>query len=361
MGAGASSRRQVKYAAGPALAAPKASSDAAVKRRQQVDFATDVEESLPLADFKSLSESPNATIRSMPGHVDLDVTRWHMKNCVQTDLCQAWAIRDAFDFDANDRKEVSKNVRLSSVGDGAHRNYGRTSRLYPVKINCDACGTFIQDRQGTKPFYFCWRCRRAKRSLLLCVSCYEAGAVSPPTMRASRRAWTIGIASNNSGEALAVLSGNLRTTERSKSVGVVSRIPSGIEEEGSRSYPMTKIISSEKSGFQVDIPSGTWKGEIEEKTMRSRSRRKATRELRFHAGGSLTGTCDEGCQVAGHFTFRGTAKGRGLYDVTWVETHAWGQLTVVAELSVASPLEAMIDGSFSASDGGKGLLGLTFP
>jgi len=80
-------------------------------------------------------------------------------------------IREAYPFDENNRKNVTKKkIASKEAGD-----WGKVSvyKLGPMQINCDMCGQFILDRQGTEPFYYCRRCRSRGRKLELCVNCFQ--------------------------------------------------------------------------------------------------------------------------------------------------------------------------------------------
>lgn len=96
-----------------------------------------------------------------------------------------------------------------------------------------------------------------------------------------------------------------------------------------------------------------WKGEIKE----GRSRRSVALSLTFNLGGSIVGSGgQERCTLEGSFH----SGGEKHYHVKWVEVYDWGRLEVTGQLFVKNLQDAHIEGDFSASDGGKGQLHLTF-
>uniref|UniRef100_A0A7S1WWG5 Uncharacterized protein n=1 Tax=Alexandrium catenella TaxID=2925 RepID=A0A7S1WWG5_ALECA len=324
------------------------------------------------------SGSPVVIQHSSPSSAsDHDGQKWHRIHCSDTDLCQAMCIRDAFGFTDNNKKEVSKKERVWSLGDGVRRDYGtcRVSRLYPARINCDLCATFIVDRAGEALFFFCWRCRRAGRSFQLCVDCHEGGAfgsagtrVNSLTRRSPRSTGVFTSAGQQSSTSLEsgvdpALFGRVPSLRRSPcntvtSLGTPAAAPTSSQSPAVSRSPslgsMQQLQLTSSHGLQLKgtIPSGTWKGEIKE----GRSRRTAKRELTFLSDGRLTGTGDEGCTLKGSFT-----NGPSHFRVNWVELYEWGQFKVSAQLSVSERAGAQLEGEFVASDGGSGLVVLRYP
>jgi len=286
---------------------------------------------------------------SMVGEAESDNARWHRTHCTCTDLCKAMTIRDAYDYNDSKKKEVSVglNVRRRSFGD-AHM---KVPVLYPPKIHCDTCGVFIVDRSREQPFYFCWRCRRAGRSLQLCTCCYEAGVFETRERWATQRAQRPG--TNGDDDALKLEEAEpVVSWGQVRSEGSVSDVSSlSIFSHGEASQRLsTQSTSPAYASLSVDVPSGRWTGEFEEK----RSRRCASRDLTFLASGKVMGSGSEGCTLQGFFS----AKRAGQYDVMWTESHAWGELTVRGEVSSVDPHDTYLRGDFAASDGGRGWLEL---
>jgi len=293
-----------------------------------------------------------------------DACAWHRAHCADTDLCCAVRIRDAYDFDDSKRKDVVKREQAGV------RNFGtvKISRLYPLKIYCDVCRTFIVDRSGEEAFYFCWRCRRAQRALALCTTCFERGALSSgPRRRTSRthsRHSTVArelpfdedMGSNGSSPT-AKASYSRNNSKHVTSALLNSTVGSGggaadarASSRGSTRHPTTVSVSQPLSTV---LPSGLWIGQFEELG----SRRAAQRTITFRKDGSLVGYGDDNCSFTGSF-----ASGLNSYHVKWVEIHEWGQLEVKADISVgAAEKEAQINGKFTACDGGKGSIHLRSP
>mmetsp|Transcript_86501 Transcript_86501/g.253184 ORF Transcript_86501/g.253184 Transcript_86501/m.253184 type:complete len:352 (+) Transcript_86501:58-1113(+) len=306
--------------------------------------------SVPLdqvGDLRQSSPARTSSRKTSTNIVSLEseaMQKWHKSHCSDTDFGSAVRIRDAFEFDASN-KEVSKRERVWSIGDGARRDYGtvKVARGYPSKIECDVCGIFIVDRNGENLFFFCWRCRRAGRSLRMCAGCYEDGALGDGPRQLPDQHGP-GVAATQSGGGRA---GSKQRSASVRSSQGALRSPGPKASRGS-----TGSSSPSAQTLSPGIPSGTWKGWI----MEGRNRRVIKRTLSFLMGGSIIGSGDEGCTVEG--SWRG---GVFYHHVKWVEMYEWGQLEVAVQLTVTTPTAAHLEGEFSASDGGKGMLDLTFP
>jgi len=368
MGNGKSTSKK-KYAASAPPAVGRRNSSRVAP--ELADLAEEDEDGGPLDSRLSAARSPRgsqayssedfrrSTLGPMQSDVDSSSLRWHSNHCVGTDLGRAMTIREAFDFDDSKKKEVSKKERVWSMGDGVRRDYGtiKVSRLYPPRVNCDVCGTFIVDRQGERAFYFCWRCRRAGRSFHICEACYDQGSLGTTPRSRGRPSRRMGHSVSDGGRLTPHGSTRRNSKESSNSF---SRRPS---RESSRSVSLGTsgdIASRVPSKASVNavatmdkaIPSGTWKGTFEE----GGNRRPAKRELSFVASGLIVGSGADGCSLEGFFNNRSG----GLYNVEWTETYEWGRIEVTAWLSLAPRQDAHIDGQFFASDGGKGRLDLRY-
>lgn len=293
--------------------------------------------------------------------------KWHRANCSDTDLRLVHSINEAYPFDESDRKVVSKKEKVyNPLGDGVRHDWGDVSVVnLQKKINCNICKSYILDRYETVPFYFCLRCRDAKKKekdgghhLELCLMCYNAGALST-----GHRDVAVSGPSTPSkgGLALGIPGGSPRASPRPSpranpglsTLGAIDQqrlAASRSPQPSPRGSPMpsprgTNIQQLAVTGVpHPSLPGGFWKGKVQE----GASSRPVSFKLYFDKSGAIAGSGPNECPLQGSLTGK---------KLKWLETHEWGTIVVSADIIE----DFQIRGKFQASDGGGGTITLKAP
>mmetsp|Transcript_66043 Transcript_66043/g.123184 ORF Transcript_66043/g.123184 Transcript_66043/m.123184 type:complete len:374 (-) Transcript_66043:80-1201(-) len=326
---------------------------------------------------------------------------WHKKNCTAAEMILVRTIREAYPFDENNKKAVTKKkIASKEAGD-----WGKVSvyKLGPFQINCDLCGRYILDRQGTEPFYYCRRCRSRGRKMELCMRCYQdfhgkgndgtgTNSTSPPTTPMGAAA------SEGSGASPTTPKGgsptspkknsnrfdeptsptgttglsppNARTPRMSSGRGMPPATPKGggggmmvptnsnVDTMGrvrsNRNDGMAPAPSDRNSSWAKSVAqrlTGSWKGTVVE----GGSSRAAKYEIKFLPDGTLSGSAAGFVFLSGTFTCSDGQHG----NFEWVEKHEWGTSTFTGTFAARPSNTCRLKGTFVMSDGGKGTFELS--
>lgn len=301
---------------------------------------------------------------------------WHKEHCSDADLCLAQNIQQAYPFDHNAKKQVSKKERL--YGADRRSNWGSVTvtRTGIRRLLCCACGTFIADRLSDTQFYYCRRCKGSKRRLDICLKCFERGALSASSRNGhqvqpfARGADMLSPASSGH---MSIKSEPGRTppgrssfsmqdtlsppAHRHRSLPVnptITKLPGAVSPRP-LTLPPTVIPkdSPSRGGANRSIPSGMWRGFITE----DGHCREAIRKLQFNADRSIAGSGEHGCDLKGSYTACANN-----YKVSWSEAHGKRVVLEVAGMLLWDDQKtANITGKFTALDGGSGFVDLMGP
>mmetsp|Transcript_5323 Transcript_5323/g.12805 ORF Transcript_5323/g.12805 Transcript_5323/m.12805 type:complete len:371 (+) Transcript_5323:48-1160(+) len=333
-------------------------------------------------------------------HDSSDVV-WHKKNCTAAEMTVARTIREAYPFDDHNKKTVTKKkIASKEAGD-----WGQVSvyKLGPFQINCDLCGRYILDRQGTEPFYYCRRCRSRGRKMELCMRCYQdfhgkgndgtgTNSTSPPSTpmgaQPSEGSMTAPASpkgqggsplspkkiSTKSGEEPTSPAGlsppNARTPRMMRQVspngpgtpkagggglmGPTNSNSDGITRATSSKRDMAPAASERNPSWAKTVAqrlTGSWKGNVVEMG----SSRAAKYEMKFLPDGTLSGSAANFVFLTGTFTCSDGQHG----NFEWVEKHEWGTSTFTGTFAARPSNTCRLKGTFLMSDGGKGTFELS--
>jgi len=314
-------------------------------------------------------EAPDAQGEEMGKKKSSGNSKWHARNCTDSDLKMVRTINEAYPFKAEDQKVFKKEEKVwNPLDDGRHYDWGdvKVSKMQKA-VHCVHCSVYILDRYNEVPFYFCMRCKREEKHLEMCVSCYNNGvlATGPRAVmevadtKPDRDSFGGGMIKGRKIEhqeqngyarmsEAASMRGSQIVRSKSQSLGVPNSSPPGSKTNSPRPMgggpPPRKSFKAGGGDPHPTIPSGAYRGKISE----AGSSRAAAFKLTFNSTGNIGGSGPDSCTVKGQCT--------GGTVMSWTETHPWGTIQFNGTLTVDASQKTHIKGKFKSSDGGGGTL-----